>query len=154
MVANANGKRTLSAIVLAAAMVVSLSSTFLIAALCPHMRPEAMHCIAQSAEKSMSNHDAGHKQVHPSLLSAKDRFAVGEPNEQCGHCSLHSLPVSPLATLRRTTAAQGTYDLAIPTSSTQLESLAPSPIAIVPSRAHGPPGGQTSKYILINILRI
>jgi hypothetical protein len=153
---NSHSKRIWSAISLAAAMVLSLSSTLLITALCPHLQPELMQCIAQPGEKSMSHHNSGHEHGHGLVLSAKGiagRLAVGVPEKECTHCALHSSPISNLATLRGRAAAQRTYDMTIPVLGTSPVYPTISPITIVPSRAHGPPGEQTS-YILINILRI
>lgn len=152
-------KRFLTATGLAAAILFSQSSNFLIAALCPHLQPEATHCKAPAAESLMSHHDIGQAQVHrsktePRTKPVASQVTLGVPKGLCSHCSLHSQTTSNAGTLRGTAPVQRTNDLTIPVSGPAPVSVAASPIAVVPSRAHGPPGNQTSRHILINIFRI
>lgn len=152
-------KRFLTTTGLAAAILFSQSSNFLIAALCPHLQPELNHCKAQPAENSMSHHDTDHAQVQRSKTEPRTKpvashVSLGVPKGLCSHCSLHSQTTSNAATLGGNAVAQRTYDLTIPVSGTPPVSIAASPIALVPSRAHGPPGGQTSRHILYNTFRI
>ena len=152
-------RRFVTTIGLVAAIFFSQGSSFLIAALCPHLQPELTHCKTQTTEDSMSHHDMGHVQVQQMKAEFSPQpvaggVALGRPKGLCLHCSVHSRTTSNAAALGGTEAAKRAYDLTIPVQAERLVSEAAFPSTVVPSRAHGPPGGQTPRHILINIFRI
>ena len=136
---------TLGAIVL-----FSQVSTFIIAALCPHIEPELPHCVSQ---QPVTHHDAGHVQTS-SEATNPTRQSLSQPKDFCTHCAAHTRTTSQVATLTSSEAKKRAHDSAV-----QLPVTQPSPLAyhfsgVVPQRAHGPPGTQTPRYILLNIFRI
>ena len=143
---------------LAVVILFSQSSGFLVAALCPHLRPTLTHCNTQPAEESISHHDQGHtttgsteaQSQHP----GQEAVTLGQPLESCNHCAVHSRTTLSPAVFQGGEAPKLPHDLTISVLVSRAEPIASSPAAVVTSRAHGPPGAQTPRHILINIFRI
>jgi hypothetical protein len=155
------GKQVLTTAVLAAAILFTQGSSFLIAALCPHLRPqvtEETHCGPQPSEDSKSErlvHElAHHEKSERGSRPHADTIALGLPKGFCSHCSVHSSKTSGTAVLRLQEAAKRTFDLLIPAPVTGVVAVMVSPNAVVASRAHGPPGQPKPRHILLNIFRI
>ena len=109
----------------------------------------------------MSHEDMGHMghmemEMERGLASqsSPNAFALGQPNDQCSHCAVHSRTTPNTASLRQAEAAKRSVDLNIPHPVSRVAAVAASPVAILTSRAHGPPGETTPRHILINIFRI
>lgn len=151
--------RFLATIVLASALLFSQGGNLLVAALCPHLRMDMASCEQQAAAAPMSHEDMGHMddgQMEHEAASqpSGDAFALGQPTDPCSHCAVHSRTSSNTASLRASEAVKRSVALNTPVP---VSRIAPVTLSLVPaltSRAHGPPGHSTSRYILINIFRI
>jgi len=148
-------KRFLATTALATALLFSQGGNFLIAALCPHLQSGTASCEPELTEPTMSHEDMGHKGMeHESAPNpAPDAFALSQPIDPCSHCALHSRTTS-TAALRETEAAKRSVDLSIPLHFSRVAAVTTSPVAVLTSRAHGPPGEAIPRHLLINIFRI
>ena len=147
--------------VLAAALLFSQGGNFLVAALCPHLRSGMASCETQTADPAMSHENMGHmgmdhemSPAYPDPDTHSSSAAIDKQHRPCSHCAVHSRTSPRAASLRETEAAKHSYDLSIPVHGVRVAPAAITPVAVLTSRAHGPPGGATSKHILLNIFRI
>ncbi|MGH9882413.1 MAG: hypothetical protein ACRD6N_13330 [Pyrinomonadaceae bacterium] len=157
-------KRFLAIIVLAAALLFSQGGSFLIAALCPHLQSGMASCETQLSASTMSHEDMAHEHLghrgpmemehEPVSNSDPSAIALGQPMGPCSHCAVHSRTTPNIASLRETEVAKRSADLSIPLHFSRIIPVVVSPVAVLTSRAHGPPGESTPRHILINIFRI
>ncbi len=149
-------KRFLATTVLATALLFSQGGNFLIAALCPHLQSGMASCETELAEPTMSHEGMGHMGMEHETGSNLDPEAVamGQPIGPCPHCAVHSRTNPNTASLRETEAAKRSVDLNIPLHFSRVVPVTVSPVVVLTSRAHGPPGEATPRHILINIFRI
>lgn len=154
-------ERFLATTVLAAALLFSQGGNLVIAALCPHLQSGIASCETKPAVDSLSHADMGHEgmdhvvtQPESSSQPATNAFVLDQPFDSCSHCVVHSGTTRNPASLSQTEAARRSVDFSIPPQASRLDPVAVSPIAVFPSRAHGPPGPTTPRHILINIFRI
>ena len=151
-------KRFIATTVLATALLFSQGGSFLIAALCPHLQSGMASCETQLSESTMSHDDMGHMghmemEQEPASQDA-NVATLGQPVSPCSHCAVHSRTSPNTASLRQAEAARRSADLNIPFQDSRLAPAAASPVAVLTSSAHGPPGDPTPRHILINIFRI
>ncbi len=143
---------------LAVALLFGQGGNFLVASLCPHLSSAMASCETQLAEPSMSHEDMGHLHNKSTERKATEekpgQIALGQPTGECTHCAVHSRTTSNAVSLRDGEAAKRSGDLTVPLALSRVVPVAASPVALLASRAHGPPGEQSSRYILINIFRI
>ena len=154
-------KRFLVITVVGVALLFSQGGSFLIAALCPHLRSGQVSCNKHSAESTMSemaDNEMGHMAMDSMDESASNpdpnAVALGEPIGLCSHCAMHSRTVPPAVSLRETEASKRSGTFVIPNAVPQLLTAKMPYLPIFSSRAHGPPGQTTPRHILINIFRI
>ncbi|MBA2527831.1 MAG: hypothetical protein H0V18_18925 [Pyrinomonadaceae bacterium] len=149
-------KRFLATTILATALLLSQGGNFLVAALCPHLQSGMASCKAQLAVATMSHMDMGHMGMEHESAANLDPHAValGQPIGSCSHCAVHSRTNPNTASLSATEAVKRSADWNIPLHLSRVAPVALSPVAVLNSRAHGPPGETTPRYILINIFRI
>ena len=154
-------KRLLAITFLGVALLFSQGGSFLIAALCPHLRSGQVSCSKHSSESTMSemsDDEMGHMAMDSMEESAANpdpnAVAIGEPIGLCSHCAMHSRTVPPAVSLRETDASKRSGTFAIPDAVPQVISVEMSYLAILSSRAHGPPGQTLPLHVLINIFRI
>jgi hypothetical protein len=153
-------KRFVATTVLAVALLFSQGGNFLIASLCPHLRSTLASCDTQIAEPAMSHADMGHMQMDASQTESSPNAvpdgarSLGKPIGPCSHCAVHSRTTSNAISLRDTEAAKRTLGVSVPLTFSRVAPVTTSRVAVLTSRAHGPPGEHTSRYILINIFRI
>lgn len=107
----------------------------------------------------MSHEDMGHMghmemEPQPASQPNPEAFALDQPIGPCSHCAVHSRTTPNAVSLRETEAAKRSVDLSIPLHSSRVAQVAVSPVAVLTSRAHGPPGEAIPRHILINIFRI
>ena len=144
--------------VLGIALLFSQGGNFLIAALCPHLQSGMASCETRSADPATSHEDMGHMGMEHESTSApelnQDALALGQPHGLCSHCAVHSRTTPRAASLSDTEAAKRAFGLNIPVHVSKVAPATASPIAVLTSRAHGPPGDPTPRHILINIFRI
>lgn len=152
-------KRLVSTTFLSFALLFGQAGIFLIAALCPHLRSGMASCETQSAGVPMSHEDMGHMgqmEMEPEPAAQPDAgvATLGQPIDPCSHCAVHSRKTPNTASLRQGEVAKRSVDLNIPLQVFRVAPVAASSAPVLTSRAHGPPGDPTPKYILINIFRI
>jgi hypothetical protein len=148
--------RFLATTVLAAALLFSQGGNFLVAALCPHLQSGTASCEIALAETTLSHKDMGHVGMDHSSAFNPDPSAVaaGHGIDPCSHCAVHSSKTPYPASLRETKAPKRSAGLSIPLQSSTVPPGIVGPAAVLSSRAHGPPGESTARYILISIFRI
>lgn len=152
-------KRFLTIIVLAVALLFNQGSNFLIASLCPHLRSGLASCETQVSQRAVSHEHMGHMQMgstepEPKIEQNTGGNALGQPMGECKHCAVHSRTTSNSISLREAEPARRSIDLTIPPTCWSVLAVAASPAATLISRAHGPPGYQCPRHILINTFRI
>jgi hypothetical protein len=148
--------RFLATTVLATALLFSQGGNFLVAALCPHLLSEMASCDIPPAKTAQSHQDMGHPGMdHPSAVNPDpNAVALGLGDGPCSHCSVHTRKNPSPASLRETEAPKRSADLRIPIDLSIVVPVIVGPAAVLNSRAHGPPGQSTTKYILISVFRI
>jgi hypothetical protein len=150
-------KRLISTTLLSFALLFAQGGSFLIAALCPHVRTGIMRCDAPAQEPQMDHQHMSEMQMdHDSddLPLDSDAPALDRSTDNCTHCAVHSRTTSSVFSVRHVEAAKRTTNLALP-----LVFRRPQPAMIQPrerltARSHGPPGGTISRHILIDVFRI
>jgi hypothetical protein len=150
--------RLVATTVLGFALLFSQGGNFLVAALCPHLQSGMASCQTPTADPARSHGAMGHAgmdhEPQPVPEHNSNAIALSQSHGPCLHCSVHSSRTPTSASLRETEPAKRSIDLTIPL---HLSGVAPgtiTPLAVLTTRAHGPPGQATSRHILINILRI
>lgn len=148
--------RFLATTVLAAALLFSQGGTFLVAALCPHLRSETASCEIPPAEITVSHEDMGHAGMdHSSEFNLDpNTVAVGHGNGRCSHCAVHTGKNPNPASLRETAAPKRSAELSIPLHFSIVTPVIVGSAPVLNSRAHGPPGESTTRYLLISVFRI
>lgn len=152
-------KRFLAITVLTAALLFSQGGNLLVAALCPHLQSGMASCETLPAKASMSHEDMGHighMEMAPEAASQTnpDSFALGKPIGPCSHCAVHSRTTPNGVSQRETEAAKRAVDFDIPLHFSRVAPVYVPHVAVLTSRAHGPPGEARPRHILINIFRI
>jgi hypothetical protein len=152
-------KRFLATSVLAVALLFNQGSNLLIASLCPHLTSGLASCETQVSQPAVSHEHMGHMQMQsmepePRIEQNTGGNALGQPMGECTHCAVHSRTTSNAVSLRGAEAAKRSIDLSIPLTCWSVLAIAASPAATLISRAHGPPGYQCPRHILINTFRI
>ena len=153
-------KRFLATTVIALALVFSQIGTFIVAALCPHVTSKVVSCETQAAptesDETMAWIDMQMESTEslPNHAEGNAALATAEPTGSCKHCALHSRTSPNKTSLRESNTPQRSVDLTISLPVADV-TLAPKfPSAVRPARAHGPPGNETPRHVLINIFRI
>ena len=151
-------KRFLTISVVGVALLFSQGGSFLIAALCPHLRSAQISCNTHDTGSAMSHDTMGNMAMDSMGESASNpdpnAVALGEPIGLCPHCAMHSRTAPPAVSLREIEASKRSGTFAIPDAALRIVSVEMPYFAILTSRAHGPPGETTPRHVLINIFRI
>ena len=152
-------KRLFSTTFLSVALLFAQGGSFVIAALCPHLRTGIMRCDMPPPEPRMDHHHMTDMQMDREsneLLLNSDAPAFDRSTETCTHCSVHSgTPSSSFFSARHIEASKRSTDLTIPL----LFNATSGPTVIqlterLTARSHSPPGETVSRYILIDVFRI
>lgn len=154
--------RFVATTVLGIALLFSQGGNFLVASLCPHLRSGMSSCESQPVAPTVSHHDMGHMEMEHETTSPPaadphhdfNSVALSQQHGPCSHCAVHSRTIPRTASLRETEAAKKSTQLSLPIRSFRVAPVTESGVAVLNSRAHGPPGDPTARYILINIFRI
>lgn len=158
-------KRLAATTVLGVALLFSQGANVLVAALCPHLRSPGEPCITQ-APKTDSNHEhMDHTEMDSSegeSVSAEpstfgetpDGVSLSHPVGSCPHCAMHSRSSTNPASFREIETAKRTSDLNISLLVEPIVFEHESSAPILASRAHGPPGSELPRHVLINVFRI
>lgn len=155
-------KRFVITTILGIALLFSQGGNFLVAALCPHLQSGMVSCETRMADPAMSHEDMGHMgmehEMAPDTYRDSDPHlnstSIGKQHGACSHCAVHSGTTPRAASLRETETAKRTFDLSIPLQFSGVAPVTGRAVAVLSSRAHGPPGEPPARYILINIFRI
>ena len=154
-------KRFVVTTVLGFALLFSQGGNFLIAALCPHLQSGTASCETQTAGAPMSHEDMVHVGMEHDAAPAPARgsdthsnsTAIGKEQGACSHCAVHS-GTPRAASLRETETAKRAFDHSVPLQFSRVAPVTEGAVAILSSRAHGPPGKRAARYILIHSFRI
>jgi len=131
-------KRFLVTTVVAITLLLGPCATVLVAGLCKYLQSNQNSCDTHPV-KLEASHGMDHMQM--------------EPEQSCTHCAVHSR-LGNTGSLQRSSAAKRLHEL------TPIISESPSWAGFaaerwqLPSRAHGPPGDESSKHVLISVFRI
>ena len=113
------------------------------------------------AEREMSHEQMGHDGMdsmeHGADANANpnpNALAFDQPTAPCSHCAMHSGNNGNTASQRQSEAATRSGDIGAPVTYSTGTPVIALPIAVLTSRAHGPPGQRVSRHILNNIFRI
>ena len=112
------------------------------------MADDEMGHMGMDSINSMDSMDESASNPDPNAV------ALGEPIELCSHCAMHSLTVLPAVSLREIEAPKRSGTFVIPDAVPQVISASMPYLGIFTSRAHGPPGQNLPRHVLINIFRI
>jgi len=150
--------RFLTTTVIALTLIFSQGGSFLVAAMCPHLTSKVGSCESPDAPEEMDHHEMGHGQMdsvdqEPSPIGFAASPAVIESITDCNHCTIHSRTDSK-ASLRDWSIPQRSSDRMVSLPVTTVAPAATSSEIVLTSRAHGPPGSEVSRYILVNVFRI
>ena len=150
--------RLLATTVLGFALLFSQGGNFLVAALCPHVQSGMASCETPAADPASSHEAMGHAVMDHEPLPASEHnpnaIALSQSHGSCSHCAVHSQTTPRAASLRETDTAKRTFDLGIALQFSRVAPVSESAVAVLSSRAHGPPGEGPARYILINNFRI
>ena len=159
-------KRLAATAVLGIALLFSQGANVLVAALCPHLRSPSEPCITQTPEPNLSLEHMDHMEMdstesesvseeEPSDSSeTSERVALTQPTGTCPHCAMHSRSSTNPASFREIETAKRTSDLNISLLVEPIVFEHESSAPILASRAHGPPGSELPRHVLINVFRI
>ena len=150
-------KRLFSTTFLSVALLFAQGGSFLIAALCPHLRTGIMLCDSPAQEPAMDhNHMADLQMDQESDESPlnPDAPALDRPTGPCTHCAVHSKTTSSVFLVRHVESAKRATNLAVPLVFKLPEPAMPQIHRRLTARSHGPPGNTISRHILIDVFRI
>ena len=154
--------------VLGVALLFSQGANILVAALCPHLRSPSEPCITQTSDQDstheqmehvdhmeMDSNDAESISEEPSPSNAhSENLTVEQPTGTCPHCAIHSRSSSNPVSFRESETAKRASDLNTPLVAEPLVLESQRTFPIFASRAHGPPGSELPRHVLINVFRI
>lgn len=158
-------KRLTATAVLGIALLFSQEANVLVAALCPHLRSPAEPCITQASNTNSDREHVDHTEMDSSeaeSVSAEpsdsgersEGVSLRQPVASCPHCAMHSgLSPNP-ASFREIETANPTSDLNIALSVEPIVFQHGSAVPDLVSTAHGPPGSNLPRHVLINVFRI
>lgn len=150
--------RFLTTTVIVLTLIFSQGGSFLVAAMCPHLTSKVASCESPDAPEEMDHHEMGHGQMDSvdqelSPIGFAAPPAVIELITDCNHCAIHSRTDSD-ASLRDWSIPRPSSDRTVPLPVTMVAPVATLSAIVLTSRAHGPPGSEVSRYILVNVFRI
>ena len=146
-------KRFPITLLLGVALLFSQGGVVLVAALCPHLRFVAPICHMTKMEPAMDHHGMNHDTP---LLPATSGNVIGNGEQPCSHCVIHSRSNSNFAVVRTANIGKRPADLEMPRAVMALPGIAPVDLALLTPREHGPPGARSNrpKHVLISTFRI
>ena len=151
-------RRLFSTTFLSFALLFGQGGTFLIAALCPHLRTGVMRCDARGQGSVMDHHQMVDMEMEPQSGELPNNLDVTAFNllpEKCGHCSVHSGSTSSSGiSIRHIEASKRATDLTVPLLLKSSEPMVIQVLERLTEHSHSPPGDTISRYILIDVFRI
>ncbi len=173
-------RRSMYAILLMLAFLLSAWSNVIAAAFCP--RYQARNCLVKPNSKltrvsqQSCHHEIADMQMDDMIAddssaqtesttvannqnptdgteSSIDETALDRQNEPCGHCWMHSQPTSGSTILAALNPTSRSVEVPAPLASITIALSFPNPGVIEPFE-HSPPGNSFPRHILINVFRI
>ena len=152
-------------VLLGVALLFNQGANVFVAALCPHLGTPAEPCITQRLKPKASDEHLGHMQMDsiasevvpsevPNSQETSREVSLSLPVGSCPHCAMHSRSNSNPVSFRESETAKRASDLNAPLLVEQLIFEHETTFPILPSRAHGPPGSELPRHVLINVFRI
>jgi hypothetical protein len=109
----------------------------------------------QSAQSAASHEMMGEMQVMPDALAQEmEGGAFTRPEIACEHCLAHSQAAAVGFILRQAAQSRHSLELSAPPAPSRLITFAPSFVASITSRQHGPPPDTSPLHVLISLFRI
>lgn len=155
-------KRFPMTLLLGFALLFSQGGVLLVSALCPHLKFSLPTCDEPKMERGMdhsemAHHDMGHDRSGESTASNSYDLntAIGEREQSCSHCAIHSPSNSNLTVVRTADTVKRSSDVESSQSALIRPHIAPVGVAVLTPRDNGPPGkASRPKHLLINTFRI
>ena len=155
-------KRFPITLLLGFALLFSQGGVLLVSALCPHLKFSLPTCDEPKMERGMdhsemAHHDMGHDRSGVSTASNSYDLntAIGEREQSCSHCAIHSPSNSNLTVVRTADTVKRSSDVESSQSALIRPHIAPVGVAVLTPRDNGPPGkASRPKHLLINTFRI
>ena len=140
------------------ALIFNQGGDFLIATFCPHLTSKAASCESSSAPAEMAHHDMDHMQddsieQDATVFGLTAATAVSTPTGDCDHCFMHSRQDLPRLQ-RHSNVPQRSGDTIVSLQGSTAIPVLTLPAGVLASKAHGPPGSEVSRHILLNVFRI
>jgi hypothetical protein len=137
-------RRFVAALIVALAVVFSQGGGFVLAAICPHLRPEqrVKACHTKSQEHHQSDETTG------------PAFETEQPGVRCNHCVVHSRNKREESVLQQTNTSQRADDQKSAVPVVKVDAPAFLKISSWGAKAQGPPGPTAPLHILLNVFRI
>ena len=150
-------RRLFSSTFLSVVLLFAQGGSFLIGALCPHLRAEVVRCDAGAQDSTTGHHHMPDMETDPqaegSLLNG-DASAVDRPLGSCAHCAVHSRTPSTFFAVRHVEAITRVSEQAVALVFETPEFMVIQAPGRFTARSHGPPGNKLSRHLLISIFRI
>jgi len=148
--------------IVAVALLFSQGGSILVASLCPHQQSSMPSCGSQLSAMAMVHGSIEHiehvkmgsMEQAPAISQDADHFAFGQPTSTCPHCAVHSRTALNAASLRESEATRRFDDAIVPLQFPRIVRATAVPFHLPVSRAHGPPGSNIARYVLISTFRI
>jgi hypothetical protein len=157
--------------VLSGLLFLALCNNTVFSTFCPHLSARSTHCLThESSSSSHINANSGtmsHEHDGDMAMSDTDeselpfqgsttaeaRISVTDAQVPCSHCMMHpqsgvNSPSAPIVVTNSTS-----HDIA-PAASSTVSAFVTSPLVVVDVHDHGPPGLNSSRYILNSTFRI
>ena len=154
-------KRFPITLLLGLALLFSQGGVLLVSALCPHLRLSVPTCEppemkAGMDHSQMAHHDMGHDSSGlPAASNSYEVNTVGEREQSCSHCVIHSPSNSNLKVVRIADTVKRSSDVDTSDSVVILARIGPVGVAVLTPRDNGPPGkASRPKHLPINTFRI
>ena len=149
-------------VLLGLALLFSQGGVLFVSALCPHLRLSVRICDAPKTKPEMDHSQMGHHDMgqHSSGVAAGSNAyevntAIGEREQSCSHCVIHSPSNSNLKVVRIADTLKRSADADTSHSVVILPRIVPVGVAVLTPRDNGPPGKTSRpKHLLINTFRI
>lgn len=144
---------------LAVALLFGQGGSFLVASLCPHLQSPTLSCGAHLNATAMAHGNMEHMEMrsmeHATASNHDaDALAFGQPTSTCPHCAVHSRTTTNTVSLRDNEASRRLGETIVLPATSKIARDTPALFRLPVSRAHGPPGSNIARHVLINTFRI
>lgn len=144
--------------ILAVALLFSQGGNFLVGSLCPHLKSAVPSCgmgaVSAMAHGNMEHMEMGSMEHAPGVRQDVNAFAITQPITTCPHCVVHSRTTTSVVSLKESEPSRRLGEAILPLTFSRTAGAATPPFRVPASRAHGPPGTNIARYLLVNTFRI